>query len=180
MRPGKQGCTGQAGRPGVSVGPCSREWRHSVMPCPHPGSAHACQLFCNILADVCVTVVRGDWVHQLSSLFHVSCSCNSMYGCSPESEAGGMQALMCTAKLIKGVAPHRAKLGDAKVTAASSASTPALQAILQVLITPLLSDLIWLTSGRRNKCVWKHQAACADLAMCSGSLRQRAALCSVA
>lgn len=46
-----------------------------------------------------------------------------------------MQALACIAKLIKGIPPHQAKLGDAKVTAASSASTPALQAILQVLTT---------------------------------------------
>lgn len=44
----------------------------------------------------------------------------------------GMQALTCVAKLVKGVAPHQAKLGSAKVTAAYGATTPALQAILQV------------------------------------------------
>ena len=47
-----------------------------------------------------------------------------------------MQALTCVAKLIKGVAPHQAKLGDARVMTATGAGTPALQAILQVFIIP--------------------------------------------
>lgn len=46
-----------------------------------------------------------------------------------------MQAWICIAKLIKGVKPHQAKLGDAKVTSSSGASIPALQATLQVYAT---------------------------------------------
>ena len=77
--------------------------------------------------------MKDVWVHVVSHPCHVSCSCNALYRGWPKSGGGGMQALMCIAKLIKGVAPLQAKLGDAKVTATGGTSTPALQAILQVL-----------------------------------------------
>ena len=87
---------------------------------------------------VCSLWVCNLAFKSLTCLMAIALCDNQHSQSCPESTPCSMQALTCIARLVKGLAPHQAKLGDARVATASGAGTPALQAILQVTaILPL-------------------------------------------